>query len=68
MDPAPRTHLTEEQLDNYADYDISSLQLDNDVSYLPIRMESVIPQDIAGTEAPLYKALGPYFISFLFPR
>jgi hypothetical protein len=28
-------------------------------AYLPIRIESVIPHDIAGTEAPLYSALGP---------
>lgn len=29
-------------------------------AYLPIKMESVIPHDIAGTEAPLYSALGPF--------
>lgn len=32
-------------------------------TYLPIRIESVIPHDIAGTDAPLYNALGPFSIS-----
>jgi hypothetical protein len=35
--------------------------------YLPIRIESVIPHDIAGTEAPLYNALGPCLFSSLLP-
>jgi len=34
-------------------------------TYLPIRIESVIPHDIAGTDAPLYNALGPCLISSL---
>jgi len=29
-------------------------------TYLPMRIESVIPQEIAGTDAPLYSALGPF--------
>jgi len=36
--------------------------------YLPIRIESVIPHDIAGTEAPLYNALGPCLFSSLLHR
>ena len=32
-------------------------------THLPIRIESVIPHDIAGTDAPLYNALGPCSIS-----
>jgi hypothetical protein len=36
--------------------------------YLPIRIESVIPHDIAGTDAPLYNALGPCLFSSLLHR
>lgn len=32
-------------------------------THLPINMESLIPHDTAGTEAPLYRALGPYKVS-----
>lgn len=30
------------------------------MAHLPIRIESVMPHDMAGTEAPLYNARGPF--------
>lgn len=38
---------------------MSSVEATGGRSYLPIKIESVIPQETAGTEAPLYSALGP---------
>jgi len=38
---------------------MSSVEATGGMSYLPIKIESVIPQETAGTEAPLYSALGP---------
>lgn len=32
-------------------------------TYLPIKIESVMPQEIAGTDAPLYTASGPSFVT-----
>lgn len=37
-------------------------------AYLPIKIESVIPHDTAGTDAPLYSARGPSFTTVFFTQ
>ena len=59
MDHVPRIHLTVRRLYNYADWPSAQSLDDSQKMYLPIRIESVIPHDIAGTDAPLYNARGP---------
>jgi hypothetical protein len=68
MDPVPRIRSTAGRPYNYADYHQSRLLFDNERMYLPIKIESVIPHDIAGTDAPLYNALGPCLFSSLLHR